>query len=137
MEIAAIRRALVNVLRTVPEIKAVYEYPTLEIAREWPAVALRPLEVRVDRVARGLSTAEWRWEVWLGIPVDQKTSEAAWRSAQDVVDAVIERLATWTELSEGSAVAAVTNAGFAFVSRDVGPVVEARVVVTVRVPILV
>jgi hypothetical protein len=91
MEIAAIRRALVNVLRTVPEIKAVYEYPTLEIAREWPAVALRPLEVRVDRVARGLSTAEWRWEVWLGIPVDQKTSEAAWRSAQDVVDAVIER----------------------------------------------
>ena len=137
MEIAAIRRAFVNVLRAIPEIKTVYEYPTLEIAREWPAVALRPLEVRVDRVARGLSTAEWRWEVWLGIPVDQKTSEAAWRSAQDVVDAVIERLATWTELGEGSAVAAVTSAGFAFVNRDVGPVVEARVVVTIRVPILV
>jgi len=137
MDIASIRQALVNAVKSTPGIRTVYEFPTLEVAREWPAVALRPLEVRVDRVARGLSTAEWRWEVWLGMPVDQKTSEAAWRVAQETVDALIERLASWTELGEGLTVAAVTSVGFAFVNRDVGPVVEARVVVTVRVPVAV
>lgn len=129
--------AIANILRTVPGLGIVYERPVPEVARKFPSVMIIPPQASYRPLTRdGLGVVTASAEVWIAMPIDQKTSDAAWSKLYAAVDAVVERLApieTFGIAQNGG----IENLGTQLVQRPPeagGPFVEARLRVRLVMP---
>ena len=129
--------ALAAALRTIPGLGTIYERPVPEVARRFPSVMVIPPQATYRPLTRdGLGLVNASAEIWIGVPVDQKSADAAWSRLYAAVDAIVHKLApieTFGLAQNGG----VENLGTQLVQRPPeagGPFAEARVRVRLVLP---
>lgn len=134
----ALQQAIAQELRQIPQLGAVYDRPIPEVARRFPSVMVLAPDASYRAVTRdGWALATVTVEIWLGMPVDQKTSDVAWNKVQEAIDAIVARLGPIENFGGLGQNGGIDDVNTQLVMRPPeagGPYIEARLRLRVLVP---